>query len=235
MTFKIPLFFFGIIIAAPPLSSQVPIVDSAVQFRTLGWEVAPDDLYYEYKGKDTKLKVMEASRSIFYNHKKSDKIIFYRLVQGPEGKFIREDATEANITLAGTWPLLVFMKNPADKKKYKVAAISDDLTTFPAPSCRFINLTSVELQAKYGDQWTTIPGKGMELINPKLKSNDKIETRYTQIYVKTDKDPLLIYTNNWVVKPTQRTLTFIFPGDESIRIMRIVDDIGQYIRTDTLN
>ena len=218
-------FFFGF----TSLFAQAPTEDGRIHFRTFGWQVAPDDLYYDSKGKDNKLTVYNSDRSAFNDYVKSEQIVFYRLVPGPEGRLIHEEAAIVNLAAAGTWPLLIFTKSPDSPKRYRVAAISDDLKSFPFPSLRFMNLTAVDLYAKFGDQTLKISAKGMEVIDPHITSTDQLETRFTQIATLTEEGPSLLYSNYWVVRPTQRTLVFVFPQDESVQIIRIVDDIAQYI------
>ena len=220
------LFLF--FISWTTLFAQLPTDDGLVHFRTFGWQVAPGDLYFESKGKDIKLSVIDSARSVFNDHAKTESIVFYRLVPGPDGKLVHEEAAVVNISAAGQWPLVVFMKTETTPKRYKAVAISDDLKTFPIPSCRFINLTPIELYAKLGDQDMKVPAKGVELLDPHLKSAIEPEARYASIHAMTASGPLMLYSNNWMMRPTQRTMVFIFPQDDTLQVMRIVDDLGQY-------
>jgi len=222
------LLIFGLTSVASALA-QVPTDKGLVHFRTFGWQVAPNDLYFESKGKDIKLTVIESARSVFQLHAKAQSIVFYRLIPGPEGKLVREEACTANISAAGPWPLIVFMKSKESPKRYRAFAISDDLKTFPIPSCRFINLTPIEIYAKHGDQGLKVPAKGIELMNSQLTSAIEPEARYTTIHRMTGNGPIILYSNNWMMRPTQRTLVFIFPQDGSMQVLRIVDDLGQYL------
>jgi len=199
-----------------------------VRFRTFGWMTAPDDLYFDSKGRNTKLSIIDSARSEFNDAPTVKKLVFYRLIPGPEGKPVREEAASVDISAAGPWPLLIFMANPDSPKRYQVAAVSDDLKTFPIPSCRFVNLTKVDIYANYGDQQIKVPAKGIELLDPRLKSATETETRYIRVGMKTPEGPRLLYSNNWVVRPTQRTLVFIFPQDDRMQVMRIADDISLY-------
>ena len=192
-----------------------PVHCDEAYLQALGWQVAPDDLYYAFKGKDIKIEVIESTRSDFQLHAKGESIIFYRLMPGPEGKMVREEACTVNISAAGPWPLIVFMKTNESPKRYRAVAISDDLKTFPIPSCRFINLTPIEIYAKHGEQGLTVPAKGVELINSQLKSKVEPQAIYTTIHAMIGNAPLMLYSNNWVMRPTQRTLVFIFPQDDS--------------------
>ena len=225
---NMPRLLFLFLISYITVLAQVPTDDGQVHFRTFGWQVAPSDLYFESKGNDIKLSVIDSARSVFQDHAKTGSIVFYRLVPGPEGKMMHEEAAVVNIAAAGPWPLLVFMKAGNDPKGYKAVAITDDLKTFPFPSCRFINLTPIELYAKLNDQVITVPAKGLESLDPHLKSAIEPEVRYATIHAMTANGPLMVYSNNWMMRPTQRTLVFIFQQDAALQVMRVVDDRGQY-------
>lgn len=217
---------FCLAISFSRLHGQSSADDGLIHFRTFGWGVAPSDLYYESKGKDVRLAVYESARSPFNEHRKSETIVFYRLVPGPEGKLVREEAAMARISASGPWPLLIFMKSTDSPKRYRVVAISDDLKTFPIPSVRFVNLTPIELYVKYGEKAFSIPGKGMETLD--LEAAEKPETRFTTVQAIINGDVRMLYSNNWAVRSIQRTLVFIFPQEGELGVMRIVDDVNQY-------
>ena len=209
--------------------AQNPPEAGKSSFRTLGWMVSLDDLYYDLNGQDTKLSIIEAARSVFSETPKDvKKLVFYRLVPGPKDKPMREEAASVDISAAGPWPLLVFMANPEAPKHYRVAAIADDLKSFPFPSCRFVNLTPVEFDATYGDQKVKIPAKGIERIDTRTKSTDESDTCHATVSMKTPEGPRLLYSNYWVVNPSQRTLVFIFSQDKLFQIMRVADHSSLY-------
>lgn len=213
------------------VSAQSPQDDVKVRFRTLGWRVAPDDLYYEFQGGDSKVTITESMRSVFHDVPRgTQKIVFYRLLPGPKDKPRREVAATVDIASAGPWPLLIFMANPEVPKNYRVAAIADDLKAFPFPSCRFVNLTAMDLYAKYGDQQLKIPAKGIERVDPHLQPPvaNESQTRYTTVSMNTPNGPRLLYSNNWVVRPTQRTLVFVFTHENLFQVMRISDGSALY-------
>lgn len=219
----------SLVLGLTPLWAQSPREASGIRFRTFGWNLATDDLYYESKGQDTKVAIAELARSGFYEVAKEHKqIVFYRLVPGPMDKPLREEAATVNISGAGPWPLLIFIPNPDAPKLYRVAAIADDLTTFPFPSCRFVNFTMVELYAKYGDQQVTLAAQGVARLDPHLKSTTENETRYASVSMNTAEGPQVLYGSNWAARPTQRTLVFIFGQDGRIQIMRVSDDRALY-------
>lgn len=220
----------GLILCLTPVLAQTSPEPGKVRFRTCGWRVAPDDLYYDLDGRDTKVSIVESGRSAFNDTPRDAKqIVFYRLVAGPaQAKPVREVAATVNIAAAGPWPLVIFMANPEEPKHYRVAAIADDLKTFPFPSCRFVNLTTVDLYARYGDQKVKVAVKGVERLDPNLKSTTEPETRYTTVSIITPQGPKMLYSNNWAVRPTQRTLVFVFAQDDRLQLMRLGDDLALY-------
>jgi hypothetical protein len=206
------------------LHAQIPNNEGNIHFRTVGWKVEADDLYYESENKLVKIAVYDSSRSPNWPHPKTTTITFFRLVPNPEGKLVREEVAIVDVTAAGPKPLLVFMPIPESPKSYRVTAVADDLKVFPVPTSRFINLTLADLYIKFGEQELKLPAKNMALLDPHLKNADIPEARYTMMYVQTANGPLRVYSNNWAVRPTERTLVFIFAEGSALKVMSIVDD-----------
>ena len=206
------------------LSAQDPPEEHKVRFRTLGWQVAADDLLYELKHHDSSISVTEAARSIFFEAPKEKQIVFYRLVPGPDDKEVREIAATVDISKAGPMPLLLFMADPAAPNHYLVTASADDPKAFPFPSARFINLTAEDLNGSYGVQKFNLPRKGIVQLDPRLNPNGGPQGLLATVSRDTPQGPQLLYNTNWVVRPNYRTLVFIFPQDKRTSVMRITDD-----------
>ena len=202
--------------------------DAPVHFRTFGASVGADDLYYNFKGVDTKVTITDSARSVFYDYAMKGPIVFYRLVPGPDGKPMHEDAAVAQITSTGECPLLVFVKTSDSTLHYTITVIPDDLKSFPFPSCQFINFTPADINAVCGDQSLKIMAQSTGLIQLRLKSPGTTETRYTTLSSGTIQGSGLLYSNNWVMRQTQRTLVFIVPQGDGLQVTRIVDDLGSY-------
>jgi hypothetical protein len=231
MTFK-----FSFIILALPLfavtgsQAQVgsPAKAAGIQFRTLGCQMTASELYYDNAGKSVKIDVPESCRSAFYQHATAATIDFYRLVPDEKGVPVKKPVARAEIGAAGKWPLLVFLADSVTPDAIRIVAMADDLEAFPAPNFRFINLTAVPLTITLDKDHHLVPPRNMELFDPKLNKADSVDTRYTTITAQTDHGPYQIYSNNWVVRPTQRTLVFIGSRDSALEVQRIVDDTSQY-------
>jgi len=216
-----------LILSVTPLFSKGTKPDKTVHFRTFGATAAPHDLFYNFKGADTKVAVIESARSVFLDHENKGPITFYRLVPNPEGKFEREEVASASIEGAGASPLLIFTKTADSPKHYQIRVIADDLKAFPFPFCRFINLCPIAIDVLYGGESLKIPPQAIEMIDPRLKT-DEPETRYTTLTTPTQNGPVLLYSNNWVVRPNQRSMVVISEEGEGVKVTRIVDDKGQY-------
>jgi len=211
-----------------PLSGQKQSDEGGVRFRTFGWMVSAEELYYDVNGRDTRISIIDSARSVFFHAPKAGQIVFYRLVPGPKEKPEREEAATVDVSAAGKWPLLIFMKSPESPKRYCVAAVADDLEAFPFPSCRFINFTAADLSVTYGDQQVKVAARGIERLDPRLKPGAGTETRYATVSANTPQGPRLLYGNNWAVRPAQRTLVLVFSQDERLQVLRVTDDIALY-------
>ncbi|MEX1049901.1 MAG: hypothetical protein WED15_10260 [Akkermansiaceae bacterium] len=217
------------------ISSLSPLVaqdsndqEGGIRFRTLGWNLSADDLFYSFKNQDTKVELTESSRSIFHAAGRAKQLTFYRIITGPDDKPMQEVAATVNIETAGPWPLLIFMKDPRSPKRFRVAAIADDLKTFPFPSTQFVNFTGVDMDAKLGDQVVKVAGGGLARIDPRIQAGKESDTRFTAISWNSPAGRRVLYSNNWVVKPNQRTIVFISSQDNRILVMRIRDNIAIY-------
>ncbi len=229
MTSRFLLVLATFLAVAPCLlQAQAPAPDGRLHFRTLGWRVSADDLFVQRAGKPVPVAVTDTARSPFYAHERTERIVFYRLVPGPENKPVPRAVAEAEVSAAGDWPLLVFLAAPEDSPlPYRVVALSDDLRSFPAPSSRFINLTPVPLVVSFGEQRFPLAPRAVHQIDPGLRAEGSAETRYTAIGMEQPQ-PRLLYGNNWVVRPSQRTLVIIFAHNGAMQVNRIVDDVSAY-------
>jgi hypothetical protein len=223
------LFLLALCLAGlAQLRAQAPAADGRLHFRTLGWRVSTTDLFIQRAGQAVPIVVTDTARSPFYAHERAERIVLYRLVPGPENKPVPAPIAQVDVSAAGDWPLLVFLPAPeGSPQPYRVVALADDLRSFPAPASRFINLTQVELKASLGDQRFTLAPRGMHQVDPGLKPDSAPETRYAAVAIEGP-TPRLLYGNNWVVRPTQRTLVIIFAQDGAMQINRLVDDVLSY-------
>lgn len=199
------------------------------RFRTFGWQVAPADLFYEVGGKDVPIQIIDSTRSQFYDLGALKSILFYRVTTNAEGKKVRQPVVTADVSAAGRWPLLVFLADKAaGADALRVVALSDDLESFPAPQFRFVNFTPVQMGLTLGKERVVLPPRELHVLDPALVAGQAATTRYFVISIATEEGPKMLYANNWVVRPSQRTLVLIFAEDGALQIRRVVDDVTQY-------
>ncbi|MFH1496832.1 MAG: hypothetical protein ABII82_03305 [Verrucomicrobiota bacterium] len=208
-------------------AQTAPDASETPRFRTLGWGVRASDLHYSLGGKDVPVPVFDAGRSGFHRLPKTDAIRFYRLVENAEGKVERVTVAEVSLADSGPLPLLVFLPDPADAARYRIVPVADDLKAFPPRSCRFVNLTAVTINATVGDSAVVVPGGGEQVVDTHLGEGES-STRYTTVFVDIRDDKLMLAYNNWVFRPGQRTLVFIFLDKQGRpQVVRVVDGVNQ--------
>ncbi len=209
----------------PTLFAQAPVDRGSLHFRTMGWGVAPDDLFYSVGGKDIGVKIFDAGRSGFQDYPKRGEISFYRIVE-------KEDGTEEHVIVAkgdlrggGPTPLLIMTKSKADPDKLDMTVIADDLTAFPERTCRFVNFTPIEIKVTVGRKAATIQPGDIRLVDTNLETDDR--TRYVTTSVTVKDQKLMLSYNNWVFRPGQRVMVFIAVSkDGKPRVIRLVDAVG---------
>lgn len=196
-----------------------------LHFRTLGWEVAPDDLFYSMGGKDVNVKIFEGGRSGFQEYPKREEISFYRIVKKEDDTEEHVIVAKGNLTGRGPTPLLIMTKSKEDPDKFDMTVIADDLTAFPERTCRFVNFTPIDVGITLGKEAATIPAGDSRLVDTKMEEGDS--TRYVTVYVKINYEKLMLSYNNWVFRPGQRVMVFISVDEEGQpRVIRLVDAVG---------
>ena len=200
-----------------------------LRFRTFGWQTQPKALLYDQAGKDVPVEVLDSVRSRFYNQSGSKKLVLYRLITNAEGKKVRQPVVTVDLAEAGVWPLLVFIPDKAaGPDGFRVIPVAADLKSFPAPQFHFVNFTSVPLGLALGADRLVLQPGAVHAMDPALKSGEAATTRYFMVSIATEEGPKMMYANNWVVRPSQRTLVLIFAEDQALQVRRVVDDVNQY-------
>jgi hypothetical protein len=223
------LLVAGCLLGTAPLghAQTAPDAPELPRFRTLGWGVRASDLHYSLAGKDVPVSVFDAGRSGFQRLPNEESITFYRLVTNAQGMVERVTAAEAFLSHAGPLPLLVFLPDPADQARYRIVTVADDLKAFPPRSCRFVNLTAVTINATVGDAAIVVPGGEERVVDTRLGDGES-STRYTSVFVDIRDGKLMLAYNNWVFRPGQRTLVFIFLDKQGRpQVVRVVDGVHQ--------
>lgn len=217
--------FLIVIGLIPGLFAQVPAKRGGVHFRTLGWGVAPNDVFYSLDGRDVGVKIFDSARSGFQVAPKQGNISFYRIVKKENGEMERIIIAQADLSGTGPTPLLFVRKNEANPEKLDIKVIPDDLNAFPEQTCRFVNFTPIEIGVTMGPETSVIPPGGIRLMNTELEEDDL--TRYVTVFVKVKYEKLMLSYNNWVFRPGQRVMVFISVDKEGQpRVVRLVDAVA---------
>lgn len=207
------------------------------RFRTLGWDVQLQDIYYMLSGKDVPIVVYSGTRSPFYDLPSGESLTLYRIERTAEDEIVRVPVVEASMERGGTWPLMIITPDDSTSETdYRATVIPDDLTAFPAPHLRFINLSPVPLNVNVGSNRSTVDSRDMISVDPQLDPNStRTETRFITITVDAADGPLRIYSNNWAVGKSQRTIVLLRGRKGALGVQRVIDDRNQYLSLLRLN
>lgn len=208
-------------------------------FRTLGIQTQSGDLFYTLSNKDTPAKIRQSARSTYYEYDTSsiskgenneDLLVFYRLEKDEEGKTLRIPVAQADISQAGIWPLIIFRPASGDSNKLVATALADDVETFPAPNLKFFNLTGDDVLLQASGATAPLPKGRSLMINPGLKeAGGSGEIKRVMIGVTSKGELKLFYSNNWVIRPSTRTMVLIFVKDEQLQVERIAENVAAYM------
>ena len=213
-----------------PIQANAQKIVTGYQFRTFGWGVRMDDLYFARDGEDVKVKIYDGLRSPFLEFTEAETILFYRMEVDDEGVVIRTPVLTVPVAEAGKWPLLIFTPDEDVEGGLRCKAIADDLESFPQGSFRFINLTAVKLGIAMGDEMMVMEPREMKTMVVEAGDDPNEATRFIRLVAETKSGPVRIYSNNWVVKPTQRTLVLIHVHRDQLGVRRVRDSYNQYRR-----
>ncbi len=225
---KIPCSIIALFSALLPLTAQESDQNRKGTFRTLGCRVTVEELSYaampeagtpqKELGKEGTIGIFDSSRSNYYDRLGPGKVVFFRKAVGADGKPIRKVVAEADLSKGGSLPLVLFLPHPDRPEILMTLVLADDPKSFPDTTCRFINLTAARLAATLGDSAATITPASVELF--KTGIGEKPETRFATVSLADDRR---LYSNNWVIRPGQRTMVIIYPVNGTTEVQRITD------------
>ena len=204
-------------------------------FRTIGAGVTANDLYFKVKGKDKNIGITDSIRSPLYDPKGVGKIVFYKIVTGPDGKPMHIEMAQAQIPKANSLTLLIFSANPATPGTYNVDVLPDDLVTFPLGSYRIFNRSTLPVKVVLGNQGASVaPNKIRVLMYQPPAGGGSVPVR---IYTPTNNTPRLIYANTWGDDNNHRTDILVNPSPGTsgfIAIGRMLDNPTALLRKEYL-
>jgi hypothetical protein len=119
----------------------------ALTFRTLGADCAPEGLNYLSGSNTVALSVQLGARSQPQTYLGGSPLVLFRSIPGKDGKPIRVPVASVDISQAGTFPLLVFIKGPKGIDHPIVSVLREDAKSFPAGMFRIVNYSTNSLKA----------------------------------------------------------------------------------------
>lgn len=205
-------------------------------FRALGWKMALSGIYYTASSKtsslpaDVELNVYESVRSIFYELPQGPKLELYQLQKDPTGKVTRTVVATVDLAGAGPTPLLIFSPDATQAIGWRVVVLPDDLTSFPAETCRFVNTTDAKIHVAFKTTILTISPHSME--TTKVKDFTEGGVISIKMAASNQDKVQLIYTNTWSFPEHLRYLVFISVGSNGRAEVRRMADSTQLLPAD---
>ena len=150
----------------------------------------------------------------------------YRIKPDADGTPVRVPAGEANLKWGGIWPLLIFFQNPRNPDQFRIQVTPDDLVNFPAGSYKFMNYSNQAVKANVGSDSLSLISQQTGLLKGHIDPQKR--TNFTQICSDMGGNSKLLYSNNWAINPTLRTMVFINQSAEPgspITVKRLTDYI----------
>jgi hypothetical protein len=153
LLFTLSLITLGVSHAQTPVASP----KQALTFRTLGADCAPDGLNYLSGSNAVALSVQQGVRSLPQTYTGGSPMVLFRIATGKDGKPVQIPIASVDVSQAGTYPLLVFLKGPKGPEQPIVQVLREDAKSFPAGVYRAINDTTNALTLTFGSVPLPVP------------------------------------------------------------------------------
>jgi hypothetical protein len=174
------------------------------RFRTLAWDAPVDGLFYDAKGKSIPVTARNYARSNFYEADATNKLDFYRLVPGLDGKPTKQFVGDVSVDGSGGLVLILFFKR--SDGSYKINVSEDDTKKFPAGSYRFVNTSSSYLLVAAGNaRGTLIPGQSIVLHSDPDQATHGVNIR---LATAAGEEIKMVYSDVWLWSADVRTIVY---------------------------
>lgn len=140
-----------------PAQVIAPSAGPAMQFRTLGADCAPEGLNFRMGSNSIPITIQQGMRSMPYNYSGASPLVFFKLVEGEDGKLVPQTVASVDLSEAGTFPLLVFFKGTKGPDQPVVSVLKEDPKSFPAGTFRIVNDSAVPLNAAFPMGAVSVP------------------------------------------------------------------------------
>lgn len=211
-------------VAQSPTSASTIPAPPAMQFRTLAGDATPQGLHYEYNKKDVAIDVQKDIRSLPYPYSGESPLVFYRIVNQPDGKVMHEPVVSVDLSSAGKFPLLIFFNDATKPGKLRLVTMKEDAVSYPGTTCRFANFSQTPLQIGFGVQKFILPPGNIVDQKP---TNSTVMLAVTAVS-QNSSTPLL--THNMLCEPQERYLIVASPaasGTVPVELKRLSDRVTQ--------
>lgn len=201
------------------LAAQSENKDFRLKFTCLYWEGSPPEKLYYREGKAFHpLEFREGARSDPFTLKAMKTFEVYRDVKAPkEGQPPYQPVCSAKIPAGCKQALFLVLPIKFDREmRYKVFAMDDSVTSFPAGTFRFVNFTSQPFSVKLAEDVQTIPSGGVLGMSFKAGPNGGFRP-----FAINDAKGKPVYGTRLFGQPSGRELVFISPPAEPEGMPRV--------------
>ena len=251
LAFTFPVIPHGQALETPPAEEELE--DPTFVFSGIAWQGSSiEDLGYFIDGKErgefVELFLPNGGRSRKYAYYGESPLTFYRPVEvekkeeetgskapaDPKNKVDGVDDKPPEIVyhpVVGTavdssWKevFLFFFKDNPEVSVYRVKPINFDPVGFPASSYWFFSRCDHPLSLQFGLDKGQLPAFGQAMIKARL---DEFGDLVVRVFEKKGTALRKVYSTIWSDNPRTRTIVFMLPTPNGVKVRRIVDVVQE--------
>lgn len=190
-------------------------------FKTVGSDCSPEGLYYQYGSNQISVSIQTEIKSAPYKWDGTSPLVFFKIVTSNDGKQIRTNVASADLSHSGVSPLLVFAKSK-NNNQFTIVPLPEDANSFPANSCRVVNLSTNPINSKFSGVAVSIAPMSMKDFH---LTNEVVSADITVNYASGINH---IYNSNIGLPAGKRLLFIAVPIEQNmssqhIQVQRLVD------------
>jgi hypothetical protein len=173
----------------------------------------------------TPLRIYSNSRTDWTSYSGPNPITFYAEVKTEGAPSVRVPIATFDASEAPESPLLIFSKQNAEDRSYRINAVNDSLQHSPAGSYRLFNFTEKQIAGVIDDQ--------RFLLSPRSTAYAQVENPKdfevtVQLAERDEGQAKRLYASSWTFSENFRYLVFILPSDDRTRgniDIRLIPDL----------
>jgi hypothetical protein len=213
---------------AAPLPASKPAAPAGVLapakptafFRVIGMDYAPDGLLYQLGSNAVSLNVPVGVRSMPLGYSGANPLVFFREVNGADGRKSNQPVLSVDLSGAGSLPLLVFHKPVSPTTPPVVTVYAEDASALPAGTVRILNEGTKPLVAKVGGKPLAVPPRGLK---DQAGMQDVFEVSISSSGPKGEE---ILFNSNVGIVPRARIVFLVGPQPKDgspVQIQRLLD------------